>query len=543
MSTAGDQPPFSVPPAIAHRSKRSRVPLVWVVPLIAALAGIWIAAHAVLSRGPTITVSFVDAQGIEAGKTKVLYKSVDIGTVKALTLAADLRSVEVSIDMAKSARPLLVQGSRFWVVRPRLGASGVSGLGTLLSGAYIDVDRGSSTEAAREFVGLETPPAVAGGAPGRQFILETQDLRSLSVGSPTYFHHIPVGQISSVTLRPDGHGIVLTLFVAAPYDRFVTEDSRFWHASGVDLAVDGSGLHVQTESLSTILAGGVAFETPSGTDATPLAPPDTRFHLAANREAAMKAPDRVVEPYIIKFDESLRGLSPGAPVDFRGVAIGEVVSSSVEYERAQERFSFPVLINVYPERIRARYRSGADRPETDSHTLVARMIEHGFRAQLRTANLLTGQLYVALDFFPRAPAVVPEPEKTPMPLPTMPGNLEEIQNSLASVAQKLDQLPLQKFFTDLDSAVNSLNRVAAGTNGLLGNLDRDILPEAKSTLMQTRQTLAEAQQAIAPDTSLQNDLHSALGSVGRAADSIRVLADYLDRHPEALLRGKTEDPK
>jgi len=531
----------SLPSAVLHRSQRPRLTLVWLVPLVAALIGGWIAVRAVIDRGPTITVTFVDADGIEAGKTKVRYKSVDVGSVKMVSLAADLRTVNVTIEMAKFAQPLLVSGTRFWVVRPRLGASGVSGLGTILSGAYIGMDVGASRAAVREFSGLDTPPVVAGGTAGRQFVLESQDLGSLGVGAPAYFHHIQVGQISSLSLNPDGHGVTLKLFIAAPYDRFVTDDTRFWHASGVDIAVDSGGVRMQTESLTAILAGGVALETPRGSMITAPASADSHFHLAMNRDAAMKAPDRVADPYILYFDESLRGLAPGAIVNFRGVDIGEVTSLNVEYDRSQDRFRFPVLINVFPERIRSRYREGSDRPDVTAHALVARMIEHGFRAQLRTASLLTGQLYIALDFFPRSARVAPQPERTPMPLPTIPGNLEELQDTIVSVAHKLDQLPLAKIGQDADDALRSLNHALGSANGLLGKVESDILPEAKSTLTQAQLTLVQAQQTVAPETSLQNDLHTTLTSIGRAADSIRVLADYLDKHPEALLRGKTEE--
>jgi paraquat-inducible protein B len=522
--------------AVARPSHRSRIPLVWIVPAVAAVIGAWLAIHALLDRGPTITVTFLDAEGIEAGKSKVRYESVDIGDVKAITLAPDRRTVSVTIETAKFAAPFLVSDTRFWIVRPRLGASGVSGLGTLLSGAFIAMDVGKSKEEARTFAGLERPPAVAEGARGRQFVLSSPDLGSLAVSSPVYFHQVQVGQISAANLNPDGHGVTLTLFVDAPYDRFVTQNTRFWHASGVDVEVDSRGVHVQSESLTTILAGGVAFEAPADSVSVAPSSEDSHFKLAPNRLAAMREPDGITETYVLYFNESLRGLAAGATVDFRGVEIGEVVGLNVAYDRQTEKFLFPVLINIYPERFRARYTKEGDRPLTQSHTLVARMIKQGFRAQLRSASLLTGQLYIALDFFPQAAKVAALPDLTPMPLPTMPGNLEQVQASIISVAHKLDQLPLDKIAHDIDVTFVTLNRA-------LGNVDADILPEAKSTLSQARQTLLQTQQTLAPEASLQSDLHSTLSSVGRAADSLRVLADYLDKHPESLLRGKSEDSK
>jgi paraquat-inducible protein B len=533
-----------VPAAARHRTRRGRLSLVWLVPLIAVLLGTWLAAKALLERGPRITVSFADAEGVEAGKTKVRYRSVDVGTVKSVTLGPDLRTVSLSIDIAKFAEPLMVSSTRFWIVRPRLGTTGVSGLGTLLSGVYVGMDAtGVSKAPARDFAGFETAPVIAGGANGREFVLQSRDLGSLGVGAPAYFHHLQVGQISSVHLDPDGHAVTLTLFVEAPYAQFVTGDTRFWHASGVDLDVDSAGVHVQTQSLTSILAGGIAFETPENSEASAPAAADSRFRLAANREAAMKAPDRLVEKYLLHFDQSVRGLAPGATVNFRGVDIGEVTSLKVEYERASGKFLFPVLINVYPERIRERYLAGTDRPQTESHQLVASMIKQGFRAQLRTGSLLTGQLYVALDFFPKAVPVAPRPELTPMPLPTITGNFQELQDTIVRVAHKLDRLPLEKIAADADQTLAALNQVLGTSHALIGNIATGILPEAKMALVRAQSALRQTQQTLAPESSLEGDLHTTLMSIARAADSVRVLTDYLDKHPEALLRGKVEDAK
>jgi paraquat-inducible protein B len=534
--TSPNAAPTPLPSAVARPAHRSRIPLVWLVPALAAGIGAWLAIHAFLDHGPVIKITFLDAEGIEAGKTKLRYDSVDIGDVRAIQLASDGRTVEVTVETANFASPFLVSGSRFWIVRPRLGTTGISGLGTLLSGPYIAMDAGASKAPARSFSGLERPPVVAGSAQGRQFVLEAKDLGSLSVSSPAYFHHIPVGRISAIALNPDGHGVTVNVFIDSPYDRFVTEDTRFWHASGVDVDLDSSGIHVQSQSLTTILAGGIAFEAPPDSLASVPSEENSHFSLGLNRATAMKPPNGITESYVLYFSESLRGLAPGAVVDFRGVEIGEVVAINVQYQRDSEKFQFPVLINIYPERLQSRFSKGGDRPVTQSHSFISSLIEQGFRAQLRSASLLTGQLYVALDFFPRAAKVHSLPELTPMPLPTIPGNLEQVQKSLISVAQKLDELPLNKIAHDLDATLVSLH-------GFLDHADHEILPEAKSTLSQARDTLLDAQHALAPDSSLQSDVHGTLLSVGRAADSIRTLVDYLDKHPESLIRGKSAEPQ
>jgi len=449
----------------------------------------------------------------------------------------------VTIDMAKFAEPFLVEGTHFWVVRPRLGASGVSGLNTLLSGAYIGMDVGESQISTHEFAALEAPPVVSRETAGRQFILETNDIGSLSISAPVYFHHIQVGQISAMSLNPDGQALTLQVFVNAPYDKFVTEDSRFWQASGIDLQFDSGGVRLQTESLTTILAGGIAFESPNGSTATLPAEYNSKFRLAPNRSIAMKAADRQVKSYILYFDESLRGLQPGSIVDFRGVEFGEVAAINVEYDRVHEKFLFPVLINVYPDRIRSRYMEKAEQPTEDSHKLVSQMIEHGFRAQLRVSSLLTGQLYIALDFFPTAEKVKPQPQLTPMPLPTIQGNIAQLQTTLMNAAKKLDQLPLDKIGRDADDLLLTANKTLTNTNQLIIKLHSDLAPEAKTTLTQMQTTLQQVEQGVAPGSNLQTDMHETLTSIRRVADSLRILTEYLDKHPESLLRGKTVDQK
>jgi paraquat-inducible protein B len=543
MSEKLQRDSVDVPLAVASEPHtKSRLSLIWVVPLVAALAGSWVAIRAYIDQGPVITIEFTDAEGIEAGKTKVRYKSVDVGLVRQITFAPDHRSIRVTVDLEKGAEPFLVSDTKFWVVRPHLGATGVSGLGTLFSGPYIAADLGVSKSPARTFVGVATPPVVTEAMKGTAYVLHADDVGSLDVGSPAYFRHIQVGQISSVSLNPDGHGITMGLFVNAPYDQFVTDDTRFWHASGIDIAVGSDGFRVDTQSLSTILAGGIALEAPPESTAQAHTPAGTEFHLAANRSSAMKSTDRVVETYILNFEESLRGLAPGAIVDFRGVEIGEVANIKVEYDAKTEKFLFPVFINIYPERMRSRYLEGAARPEQESHALLARMIERGFRAQLRTASLLTGQLYIAIDFFHDAPKVAAHPEITPMPLPTIPGNLEELQSTIIRIAHKLDQLPLDRIGTHLDDALSNASTTLIAVDRLTRNIDTGVAPEVRSAFAQATSTLKQTERFVGPDAVLQNDLRLTLRSIGRAADSVRVLADYVDKHPESLVRGKVKEP-
>ena len=238
--------------------------LVWVIPLIAALIGIALVIKSVTEKGPEISISFSNAEGLEPGKTQVKYKDVNIGLVKNVTLSKDLSHVLIQVQLTKEAENFAVKDTRFWVVRPRVGASGVSGLGTLLSGAYIGVDAGHSQDTQKDFVGLETPPPITGDQKGHRFTLHGDSLGSIDIGSPIFYRRVQVGQVVGFSLDKDGTGVTMQVFVAAPYDQYVGVNTRWWHASGVDLRLDSSGFKLNTQSLATVLVGGLSFQSPPG---------------------------------------------------------------------------------------------------------------------------------------------------------------------------------------------------------------------------------------------------------------------------------------
>ena len=508
-----------VPESRAVSRKRTRLSLVWVIPIIAAIAGTWVAVTRILSEGPKITITFASAEGLEAGKTKIQYNGVDIGTITAIQLSDDHRHVITTAAMAPKTESFLREDTKFWVVRPRISGATVSGLGTLISGSYVTLEIGHSPQKGREYVAMEVPPVITSDIPGRYFELKAPDLGSLDSGTPIFFRRLQVGEVTSYELNKDGQAVTVKVFVRAPYDQYVNPNTHFWQASGVDVSLTAEGLKLETQSVMSMLIGGIAFET-AGTD--PVLPPAEANHvftLYHDRTEAFKLPPRFPQTYLVVFKESVRGLVAGAPVDFHGVTIGEVVSLQAQFDPKTFQVSVPVTIRVDPQAFGVQWLNKD--PDSDSSTahrkLIEGMVSRGVRAQLRSGNILTGALYVALDFFPKAAPVKLDWSKEPVEIPTIPGQFSAVADNAASIMNKLDQVPIKQISENLQKA--------------LADLD--------GTLVSGHSALDNANKLIEPNSDLGEQLGNTLQEVRGAAQAVRVLAEYLERHPEALIRGKT----
>jgi paraquat-inducible protein B len=525
-----------MPEAIARPGGRRGPQLIWIIPIVAALIGGGLAVNALLQRGPTITISFKTADGLQAGKTMIKFKDVEIGTVTAIDLAPDRLSVVATAELTKDSKDLLAEDTRFWVVRPAISGSSITGLSTLLSGAYIGLDVGKSVRKRRAFVGLEIPPIVTSGLQGREFVLHTEQLGSLGIGAPVYFRRIRVGEVVAYALDPGGKTVTLKAFINAPYDQYVTTSTRFWHASGIDVTLNASGIKVDTQSIATLIAGGIAFQAPPNLPVGEPAAVDAVFTLSATYADAMKPPVTQVQRFLLYFDQSVRGLSPGATVEYRGIPLGEVTAVGLAFDPDSITFRIPVEIAFYPERIQAEYRKGMApaTPASFGRTVLDTLIKRGLRAQLKTGSLLTGQLYVSLDIFPTAPKATLDWTQDPVVLPTTPGSLVALEEKLGGVVSKLEQVPVDKIGKDLQTTIET-------TNTLLARFDAELVPAARTTLQDASRVLGTAEGALTPDSLVQQNLRGALSEVSQAAAALRNLANYLEQHPESLIRGKPED--
>ncbi|MGY2439535.1 PqiB family protein [Pseudomonas sp. SDO52101_S400] len=537
-SSAADQP--RAPGQAPIKTRRFSISLVWIVPIVAVLVGISLVVHNLMQEGPTIVVTFKTGSGLTANKTEVKYRNVVVGQVSDVELADDQKSVNATIKLAKQAETFTREDSKFWVVRPRIGAGGVSGIDTLLSGDYIGADIGQSDSRAKHFKGLENPPPITYGEPGRRFNLHSSDLGSLDIGSPVYYRKIPVGQVVAYALDPDGKGVNIEVFIHAPNDAFVTENTRFWNASGIDVNVGANGFAVKTESLSTLLVGGIAFRAPDYSPNDVAAADEKSFDLFEDQQTALAPPAGKPQYLSLRFDQAMRGLKVDAPVEFLGMEIGRVVSVNLDFDEKKRSFPVNVGIVIYPQRLGRAHEKMLKvlnhNPDDEGAAvrLIGTFIDNGLRAQARSGNLLTGQLYIALDFFPKAEKVAFDPTARPIVIPTIPGSLEQLQEKLEAMVDKLNKLPVERIAGNLDSNLVELRKG-------LTQFNAKTLPGVQSTLADVSKTLQSASSTLAEDSPQREQLTQTLDELGRMSRSLRELSDYLGRHPESLIRGRPDN--
>ena len=542
---------FEELPEVTVQKKRG-ISIVWIIPIVAALIGGWLIYKTLSEKGPTVTMTFEDGAGLEAGKTKIKYKSIEVGTVKSVYISPDLSRVVVTAEFNKKAEPHLTENTRFWVVRPRFGLGGISGLETLVSGAYIAMDPRPGASA-RTFTGLEKPPGVTAEDEGAQFQLRAENLGSSSPGAPIFFHDIQVGRVLDYALDKEGEDVLIDIFIQAPHHLRVRDTSRFWQLSGFEISLGAEGLNVKMESLSSLLTGGIAFDTPAtaGGSSEP-SQPGTTFKLFKNFSSIQEEKYVLTRPFLINFDGSVRGLSVGAPVEFRGIKIGIVSDIVIQLNPKTLDIKIPVLIEIQPERITTP-QVIMSKMEEEKYAVMKHMVKRGLRARLETGSLLTGQLFVGLDFYPDLPqqelilaGKYPE-------IPAIPAAMDQVRRTVTDVMAEIRRLPLDKIAKeiletveggnrlvnspDTQKAVHNLNVALGNVEKLTEGLDRQIDTLATS-LDKTLVTVQKALQVAAPNSPAAVNMNSALKELAAAARSIRVLADYLEQHPEALVKGK-----
>lgn len=532
------------------RTKRFRISIVWIIPILAAVVALGIAIQRVRNEGPTITIIFKGAAGIEAGKTFIKYKDVTIGLVDTVQLSDDFARVVVTAKIAKHAAGLIVEDAKFWVVQPQVSLSGISGLSTLLSGQYIGFQAGTSTKRARDFIALDVPPMIT-DQPGKLFILNAATLGSVGIGAPIYYRSVSVGQVAAYRLSDDGKSIKITVFINAPYDKYVTSETRFWNASGIQVSAGANGVDIRTESIVSVLVGGLAFDVPAFRPPGDLAAANAEFTLYQDKTTAMTQPDPVERRFVLYFDQSLRGLSIGAPVTLFGLTVGRVAEVGLSFDPKTASYRPRVLVTFLPERLAERLSakdraaaglsSGAATPEVRARMLRHLVEDRGLRAQLQTGSLLTGELYVGFEYFPNAPKAKIEWSREPLELPVAPGGVATIEAKLTSILTKVDNMPLDAMGADIKKLLVTLNQTLKDTDRLISNADAQWVPEGTKTLEELHRAIADADKSLLGNSGTAQDLRDTLQELTNTARSVRVLVEYLEQHPSMFIRGKKQE--
>jgi paraquat-inducible protein B len=532
--------------------KRKGVSIVWLIPLVAAVVAGWLIFTTFAEKGPTVTISLKTATGLEAEKTKIKLKDLEVGTVTSLSITEDLSNVIVTAELDKKMEPHLGKDTRFWVVRPMLTAAGVSGLSTLVSGSYIEIDPVDG-KLQRDFVGLDTPPLVRSDDPGREFLLTADTLGSVGAGSPISYRGITVGEVMGYALAEDDSSVEIRIFIKDPHSDLIRPGTRFWNASGISANLSAAGVSVSMESVTSLLVGGIAFETSPAAMRDEPSAEGAVFTLFRSRELEQEKQFTKATPFIAHFDGTVRGLEEGAPVEYRGIRIGTVTDLRLD---AKLQGGAPVILvtfDIEPERVHGIGRDSGE----DSYAAMAELVKKGARARLEQGSLITGSLFISLDFYPDAPPAELLRGGTYPEIPTLPTELEQITRSINDVLQTIADLPLAEVVDDLRVTIRSVNSLVNSpevertltnldnslreVSQLVGKVDRDIGPlmaSIQDASDAAGNTLKSADSLIAQDSVARHNLTVMLKELAEAARSIRVLTDYLEQHPEALLQGK-----
>jgi paraquat-inducible protein B len=542
--------------------KRRRVSLIWAIPVVTVLIGGWLIWDTYSKRGPTVTVTFQAGEGLLANQSHVRHLDVDLGVVKSVVLAPDYSHVIVTLEMKPEATAALNDKARFWVVKPRLFAGNLSGLDTLVSGSYVELLPSNQSGASqRRFVGLEDPPVLQTQEAGQTFLLKAEQIGSVSVGSPIFFRNVSVGQVLGWDLADDANSVTIHAFVRAPFDKFIVAPTRFWDASGISLTLGAGGVRLQLESVKALLLGGIAFETPKDAPAAAPIEDGHSFKLFASREDADNSGFLRHVQFVSYFPGAVSGLQSGSLVTFQGLRVGQVLDVGLEYDHESDSIRVPVHYEVEPERL-ANIQVVAGRGPLENTRIL---VQRGLRAELQSANLLTGQMRVALQIDPDAAPAELGQEGNVLVMPTVSGGFAGIQAAASQLLSKLSRMPLEQIGKNLNDTLKGVSdkvngpeladalvklqetlgnaqevvkHVDAGLSPVMARLPA-VAADLQSSVTKTGQLVGSANDAYGMNSKFNRDIGSLLGQLNDTARSLRALADLLTRHPEALVRGRT----
>ncbi len=514
----------------AGHVRRPRFSIVWIIPIVAALIAAYLGYRTITERGPLLTLTFSTADGLSAGQTELEYKSLPLGTVESLALSKDHRNIIVKVRMTSVGAPFMTSSARFWVIRPNFSASGISGLGTLVSGSYIAVDPGLSGGASQDkFVGLEEPPGVRSDEPGSTFVLKADNIGSLGSGSPVSYRDVDVGEVLGYSIGNGVGPVTINIFVRAPYDQLVRLQSHFWNSSGISAGLKNGKFHIEVQSLQAAISGGVTFDLPPEAINSPPSPDNSTFPLYASQDVADSVGYHRKIPLVTYFQSSVDGLTPGAPVEVLGIQVGQVTDVKLIFDPVLSSVKVRVAMDLQPERI---FRDQLV-PSVMLGDVLQKMVNKGLRTEIDTANYVTGEQIISLAIVPNvAPAQVTR-EGDAFVLPSQAGAFGNIVASLGTISSNLAKMPFGEIGDNLNTLLVTTNHTisTAQINKTLAALTQ--------TLATANTTLTTLSHSYGGDSDFQQNLEQLMSQANDTLRSVDLLTSYLNRNPSALIRGRS----
>ena len=554
---------FASLPSVAVR-KRRWPSSIWLLPLIALLIGLWLLYQNWYKTGPTIVVQFTNAEGIEPGKTEVRYKAVAVGKLKSLRVSDDLKYVDAEIILSRDMGKHLGSDARFWIVSPRITRSGISGLSTFFSGTYIGMSPGTNSDDQTYYMGEDRPPVIAPTEAGRRFYLLADSLGSIDIGAPIFYKQLQVGEVIDFKLLDKNAGVQLEVFIRDPYYELVRNNSRFWNASGAEFKFGANGATFRMESLTSLISGGIAFETPKAFDESPASPAQQTFVLYKNYDNTQEKQYAQRLYYVMHFQGNVRGLAVGNPVEFQGVPVGQVENIDIRLDKTSQQLKVPVLVSIQPQQFDESLT-----PNT-ADMAMRQLVDRGLRAKLDTSSLLTGQKVITLTMekSPKSADIVKIGGYSEFPtisaalddLPTMAADvMGSLQETLDGVKRIVNSGKLDKTIDSANSMLKEVEKAVKEAQKVIKQVDQQTLPgvtknlervtgnvdqvsqEFNRSLQQLQGSLEQIDRLTARNSPTQYQLDEMMEEVTNAARSVRTLSETLERKPNSLLRGKPNE--
>jgi len=537
----------------AQVTDEPRISAIWIIPAIALFVGVWMLYQYQANKGPTIFIEMPQAEGIIAGKTEIKVRSVKIGQIDSVRLSNSQDSVIARAQIDKNYEDLLTDDAKIWVVKPRIDETGISGMSTLLSGVYLEFAPGESENLKENFTLQEEPALIGKDVQGGRFQLLSYNAEVLDVSTGIFFKNYKIGQIETATFDWENQAMKYGIFIKAPYQNLITNNSIFWVNAGIEIDLSADGININTGSLSKLLKGGISVGLPDNQTPGEIANDGHNFSLSQSYKEALEERFYDFDYYIIDFEQSIRGLRPGAPVEYRGIRIGTVVEAPANIivngkpaHFKSANTSVPVLIKIEYGRI---YHHSATAKNFWKESLKG-WIETGMRASLKPGNLLTGAVYVDFDMYPDAPEAGFEKLGQYTVFPSISSGITVLADQVSDVLNKVNNLKveeslaqIQVAFADYQSLANEMRTLLnkKDTQNLPGDINRNFAKMTKSmeqfevTMRQFDKTMASYQAG----SEFHHQLQQTLREFKRLSEEIQPLTRGLNEQPNMLIFDKS----